>query len=98
MVTTKIYRKIFRHTIAIYLLTLLGKNEKANISMEENDYSLNILRYVDTFEEEQPVDIDAVAAELKALETDMRKTDATIAGFVRSLGLAARPLSGVEGE
>ena len=27
--------------------------------IQENDYNLNIPRYVDTFEEEEPVDIEA---------------------------------------
>lgn len=34
----------------------------------ENDYNLNIPRYVDTFEEEDPVDLDAVTQELAAKE------------------------------
>ena len=53
----------------------------------ENDYNLNIPRYVDTFEEEEPVDIDAVAAELQALEGAMQETDTTIAGFCKELGI-----------
>ena len=53
----------------------------------ENDYNLNIPRYVDTFEEEEPVDIEAVAAELQGLESDMTETDATIAGFCKELGI-----------
>jgi len=57
--------------------------------IKENDYNLNIPRYVDTFEEEEPVDIEAVAAELKALETDMQETDLTIAGFCKELGISS---------
>jgi type I restriction enzyme M protein len=57
--------------------------------VEGNDYNLNIPRYVDTFEEEEPVDIEAVAEELKALEADMQETDATIAGFCKELGLSS---------
>ena len=53
----------------------------------ENDYNLNIPRYVDTFEEEEPVDIKAVAAKLHALESDMKQTDASIAGFCKELGI-----------
>jgi len=53
----------------------------------ENDYNLNIPRYVDTFEEEEPVDIKAVAAKLHALESDMQQTDATIAEFCKELGI-----------
>ena len=51
----------------------------------ENDYNLNIPRYVDTFEEEEPVDMDAVVKDLKTLEVDIQKTDQTIAGFCKEL-------------
>ena len=53
----------------------------------KNDYNLNIPRYVDTFEEEEPVDIGAVVKDLKSLEIDMQETDKTIAGFCRKLGI-----------
>lgn len=53
----------------------------------ENDYNLNIPRYVDTFEEEEPVDIKAVAQELKSLEQDMQSTDQTIANYCKELGI-----------
>lgn len=56
--------------------------------IKENDYNLNIPRYVDTFEEEEPVDLDAVSSELKALESDMASTDETIAKFCDELGIA----------
>ena len=55
--------------------------------VRENDYNLNIPRYVDTFEEEEPIDIDAVAGELRALEADMETTDETIAGYCRELNI-----------
>ena len=53
----------------------------------ENDYNLNIPRYVDTFEEEEAVNLKAVAKELKQLETDMKATDATISTFCKELGI-----------
>ena len=53
----------------------------------ENDYNLNIPRYVDTFEEEEPVDLAAVSQELKALDGEMKKTDKVIAGFCKELGI-----------
>jgi type I restriction enzyme M protein len=53
----------------------------------ENDYNLNIPRYVDTFEEEEPVELAAVSAELKNLEKDMKETDKTIAGYCKELGI-----------
>lgn len=55
----------------------------------ENDYNLNIPRYVDTFEEEEAIDLDAVAAELITLENDMKSVDARIAGFCAELGIKA---------
>ena len=39
--------------------------------IEENDFNLNIPRYVDTFEEEEPIDIDAVQAEIDELEKEL---------------------------
>jgi type I restriction enzyme M protein len=55
------------------------------VEVRENDYNLNIPRYVDTFEEEELVDIEAVVSKLKSLETEMRTTDETIAGFCKEL-------------
>ena len=53
----------------------------------ENDYNLNIPRYVDTFEEEAAVDLAAVSKELKSIEKEIKKTDATIEGFCKELGI-----------
>lgn len=38
--------------------------------IKENDYNLNIPRYVDTFEEEETIDLEKVSSELKALEIE----------------------------
>jgi type I restriction enzyme M protein len=53
----------------------------------ENDYNLNIPRYVDTFEEEEPVDLAEVSSELKAIEKDMAATDSTIADYCKQLDI-----------
>jgi type I restriction enzyme M protein len=53
----------------------------------KNDYNLNIPRYVDTFEEEEAVNLKAVAKELKKLDADMKATDATIEKFCKELGI-----------
>jgi len=53
----------------------------------ENDYNLNIPRYVDTFEAEEVIDLDVLANELKALEVKIKSTDATIASFCTELGI-----------
>lgn len=55
--------------------------------VKENDYNLNIPRYVDTFEEEEAIDLAEVANELKALEKDITITDATIADFCKKLNI-----------
>ena len=55
--------------------------------VRENDYNLNIPRYVDTFEEEEPVDLDAISKELKSIDTEMQETDKVIAGFCNELGI-----------
>ncbi len=57
--------------------------------VEENDYNLNIPRYVDTFEEEEPVDLAEVSEKLVALEKEMGETDKVIAGFCEELGIKA---------
>lgn len=56
--------------------------------IKENDYNLNIPRYVDTFEEEEVIDLDKVSSELKQLEIDMKITDETIASFCRELNIS----------
>lgn len=53
-----------------------------------NDYNLNIPRYVDTFEAEESIDINAIANELKALENDMKSTDDVIAKFCKELNIS----------
>ncbi|MEX0780181.1 MAG: type I restriction-modification system subunit M [Balneolales bacterium] len=54
----------------------------------ENDYNLNIPRYVDTFEEEEPVDLDDVVAELKGLEAELDSTNDEIVAFCRELNIS----------
>ena len=56
------------------------KNKKsyahvANLKeITENDFNLNIPRYVDTFEEEEPVNMDEVQKEIQGIEKELRKT------------------------
>ena len=53
----------------------------------ENDYNLNIPRYVDTFEEEEAIDLVEVSRALKELEIEMREPAVTIARFCDKLGI-----------
>jgi len=55
--------------------------------IEENDYNLNIPRYVDTFEEEEPVDLKTVSQSLKKLDEEVIKTDNEIKGYCQQLGI-----------
>lgn len=56
--------------------------------VRENDYNLNIPRYVDTFEAEEAIDLDAIAEELKSLGLQIQGVDAAIAGYCEELGIA----------
>lgn len=53
----------------------------------DNDYNLNIPRYVDTFEEEEPVNLAAVSIELRKVAEALEATDTTIADFCNQLGI-----------
>ena len=53
----------------------------------ENDYNLNIPRYVDTFEEEEEIDIQAVMREMKELECKRAELDKEIDVYFKELGL-----------
>jgi len=53
----------------------------------ENDYNLNIPRYVDTFEEEEPVNIEAVASKLQSIDKDITTTNTLIADFCNQLNI-----------
>lgn len=64
-------------------------SKKATLALiAENDYNLNIPRYVDTFEAEDSIDIEAIAADLKALDIAMASTDKTIANFCKELNIS----------
>jgi type I restriction enzyme M protein len=55
--------------------------------IEDNGYNLNIPRYVDTFEEEKPIDIQAVMKDLKALEKQRKELDKEISVYLKELGI-----------
>jgi type I restriction enzyme M protein len=55
--------------------------------LEENDFNLNIPRYVDTFEEEEDIDIPAVQAEIEELEAELAETQAKMREYLEELGL-----------
>jgi len=65
-------------------------SHRANFAeIAENDYNLNIPRYVDTFEAEPDIDLAAVAAEVRRIENGMAPIDTAIKDFCAELGLEA---------
>ena len=55
----------------------------------ENDYNLNIPRYVDTFEEEEEIDLVAVRTERLALQNELVDLEAEMVGYLEELGYGA---------
>ena len=55
--------------------------------IQENDYNLNIPRYVDTFEEEEPVDIEATKAKITKIEAELSEVKQQMQGYLEELGL-----------
>ena len=63
-------------------------SHKATIEeIEENDYNLNIPRYVDTFEEEEPIDLDEVVREIRKIDEEMKEVDVKIIKYCKELGI-----------
>jgi type I restriction enzyme M protein len=57
--------------------------------VEENDYNLNIPRYVDTFVPDAPIDLAQVTAELASIRSEAKQVEVAIAAFCVELGLDA---------
>ena len=57
--------------------------------IKENDFNLNIPRYVDTFEEEAEIDLDAVRTERLELKAELESLETEMAGFLKELGYGA---------
>ncbi|MBU41590.1 MAG: type I restriction-modification system subunit M [Spirochaetaceae bacterium] len=60
----------------------------ASISeIEENEYNLNIPRYVDTFEEEEEIDIKAVQKEIESIDKELATVEQEMSGYLKELNL-----------
>ena len=55
--------------------------------IQENEFNLNIPRYVDTFEEEPEVDIKAVQMEIETLEVELKTVQAQMDKYLKELGV-----------
>lgn len=56
--------------------------------IEENDFNLNIPRYVDTSEEEIPVDLEQVTKEINDISNEIEETSNELKKYFEQLGLA----------
>lgn len=54
--------------------------------VKDNDYNLNIPRYVDMFEEEEEIDLAAVRAEREQLKTQLAELEVQMAKYLEELG------------
>jgi type I restriction enzyme M protein len=54
--------------------------------IEENEFNLNIPRYVDTFEPEPEIDIAATQKEIEQIEAELVETQAKMEAFLKELG------------
>ncbi len=55
--------------------------------IQENDYNLNIPRYVDTFEEEEKVDIEATKQKMEHIEKELIEVKTQMSSYLEELGL-----------
>lgn len=53
--------------------------------IQENDFNLNIPRYVDTFEEEAEVDIAAVQKEIESLEGELKTVQSEMDTYLKEI-------------
>jgi type I restriction enzyme M protein len=63
-------------------------NEKEE-TVAENDFNLNIPRYVDTFEEEKVIDLTLVSKSLSSLEIELKASDSVLTDFISELGITS---------
>ena len=54
--------------------------------IRENDYNLNIPRYVDTFEEEAEIDLMEIRRERLQLQQQLATLETEMAGYLQELG------------
>jgi type I restriction enzyme M protein len=54
--------------------------------IKDNDYNLNIARYIDTTEEEELIDVEEALAELQQLEEERNEIETTMYAYLKELG------------
>lgn len=54
--------------------------------IKENDFNLNIPRYVDTFEPEPEIDMEAVQKDIARINSELAEVEAKMDGYLKELG------------
>ena len=68
------------------------KKSKLNVdeeTIEENDFNLNITRFVDTFEKEESIDLKLLSNSLSKLEESIKVSENELSGFISELGISS---------
>lgn len=92
----KLRRKDIDHIVKTYEDFTAGKFDPGEVEdkfsyvatfdeIKENDFNLNIPRYVDTFEPESPVDMKAVKEEIDLLEDELAEVQKEMKGYLEKL-------------
>lgn len=90
--------KDIEHIVSTYRAFTEGKSQAGVVEekyayiatpeeIKENDYNLNIPRYVDTYEEEAEIDIVAVQKEIDALENELAEVQTKMKEYLKELGI-----------
>ena len=53
--------------------------------LKENDFNLNIPRYVDTFEEEEPVDMASIGKEMKNINKQKKELKSNLLNMINEM-------------
>ena len=53
--------------------------------IEKNDFNLNIPRYVDTFEEEEPIDLNTLLTDMKKTDEEIEKVEGEFLSLMKQL-------------
>lgn len=73
----------YRNRVAINKYSYIASLDE----IAENEYNLNIPRYVDTFEEEVQIDFMAITDEIKKIDEDLENVNQAIANFCAELNI-----------
>ncbi|MCS6112583.1 type I restriction-modification system subunit M [Clostridium botulinum] len=55
--------------------------------IKENDFNLNIPRYVDSFEEEEPIDMEKAKTRMAEIDKELKEVEAKMEEYLKELGM-----------